>query len=185
MKLLQLVLIQALLFTSVYCRPPLFRIPILGFTDIDAIDYSEGFASGFFGKDVREQWDSCAMGIPNMMLEFKALIDDLSANFVNPAELFENFGKLQKIVNFFFDMIKNGPKDVKGCQELVTETTDFIAWIVKHVSITTVTTGLLANLVSHIFAIVTDVWSIVTEMFSKDYYSIGKDEGDLFTLLLS
>ena len=158
-------------------------MPILGYTDIDAIDYSEGFASGFFGKDVRDQWNACANGFPTMIMELKDLYDDLSKNFVNPAELFENFGKLQKIVNFIFEIIKNGPKDVKGCQELASEGTNFIAWIVKHISLTTITTGLLANIATHVFDIATDVWAIVTEMFGKNYYQTGKDEGELFKIL--
>ena len=62
--------IYTVLLASVDAREPLFRIPILGFTDIDAIDYGEGYASGFFGKDVRSQWSTCINGFPEIIEEF-------------------------------------------------------------------------------------------------------------------
>ena len=180
-----LVLIWALCAATVLCRKPLFTIPIFGYTDIDAENYGEGLASGFLGKDVRSQYSSCIDGFPEIVTEFTDLINDLTANFVNPAELVENFGKLQKIVNFVFDMIKKGPKDVKGCQELASETTYIAGWFVKHISITTVTTGLVTNIVTNLFTVFTDAWGLVTDMFGKNYYQIGKDEGELAMLLLN
>ena len=184
------VLIQALLIANVVCldltnRPPLFTIPIFGFTDIDGINFAEGVASGSFGRDLRSQWSGCVMGFPSLIIEMKGLFTDLASTFTNPAEIFSNFSKLQKIANFVFDIIKTGPGDVKGCEELVNEGTQSVAWVVKHISLTTLTTGLLANVLANIFVLATDIWGMVTDLFSKDYYKIGYDGAEIMMLLIN
>ena len=43
-------------------QDPMFSI--LGFTNIDAIDLTEGFASGIYDHDVRNQYNQCILGFP-------------------------------------------------------------------------------------------------------------------------
>ena len=100
-------------------RAPLFTVPIIGYTDLDGIDFAEGMGSGLLGKDIREPWDSCLNGIPEILNETYALckkfVDDLS----HPADIFSKPTKF--IANFrsIIKIVKEGPKEVKNCALIV------------------------------------------------------------------
>jgi hypothetical protein len=39
----------------------------LGYTDLDILDFGEGFMGGLMKKDVRGSFDGCYTGIPNIV----------------------------------------------------------------------------------------------------------------------
>ena len=41
----------------------------LGYTEYDVIDFFEGFASGLYHKDVKEEYDECVLGAPRYAYE--------------------------------------------------------------------------------------------------------------------
>merc|ERR1711924_238478 len=73
-------------------RPVLFKVPILGWTDVDFENGAEGFASGVFHTDVRGQFDECLNGIPSMATEIYSTFNSLDI-LKNPTQVFKNFAK--------------------------------------------------------------------------------------------
>ena len=41
----------------------------LGFTEFDVVDFMEGFATGIYKKDVKEEYDECVLGVPRYAYE--------------------------------------------------------------------------------------------------------------------
>ena len=115
------------------------------------------------------------------MAVFKKMFEHVSS----PAQWISHPNGLIELVNFGFKLIKNGPKDVKDCSQIVVEGQEVITWTIKHISLTTITTGLLANLLGHIFAIVTDIWGLFSALVSHDFFTLGQDTGDLAMQLLN
>ena len=113
------------------------------------------------------------------------MITDIIANFANIGQIFTNLSKLQKLFNIFIDLIKNGPADIKACSDIVQMGSQSVNWIIKHISLTTLTTGLIANLVANILTIATDGMDITSALFAKDYYRLGKDGGEIFMMLFN
>ena len=70
------------------------------------------------------------------------------------------------------------------CKDIVMEIIGSVTWIMKHISITTVTTGLLANLSTRFMDIGADGMGIFTSFFAHDFYKFGLDIGSLVMSLL-
>ena len=93
----QIILLQTLMLcitasSTVAKRQPFFVMPVMGYTDLDAIDYGEGVASGLFGRDVRGQWDGCIQGFPLLGYEMYVIAKNIITNLSNPVYLLTNFG---------------------------------------------------------------------------------------------
>ena len=158
-------------------------INLLGYTEFDAADLVMGTASGLFGRDVRTQWTGCILGVPQMFLGIFAVFKGI--NFADITSIFTNFSKLQKIFTGLIGAASNVPTEIMACKDIVQEIIGSIGWIVKHISITTVTTGLLANLTTHIMDIIADGTGIFTSFFGHDLYTFGLDIGSLVMVLLN
>ena len=90
---IQALLVATVVSTSLTSRSPIFVMPITGWTDLDFIDYAEGFGTGVFNKDVRGQFDECLNGVPLIGEEVYNTYLQLDINFANPFAIFKNFGK--------------------------------------------------------------------------------------------
>ena len=55
-------------------REPIYTIPFIGFSDVDAVDFTEGLASGFLKRDIRGQFDGCLKGVPNLGVKLTGTI---------------------------------------------------------------------------------------------------------------
>ena len=184
MKTYLISLMSIVAVTATTTRPPLFKVPILGWTDLDFISGAEGFGEGVFGVDVRGQFDQCLNGIPLMIEEIYKTITDLDL-FSNPLAIFKNFDKIKVLVNTIFDLVKEGPEAVKGCTAMWTEGSTAVSWIVKHLNIATVTTNLIANILANLLPLASDVWSLVQDVIGASFYNTGKDSGEIFMVLFN
>ena len=142
-----------------------------------------GTASGLFGRDVRKQWTGCILGVPQMFLGLWKIFT--SINFADLTSIFTNFSKLTKIGTALFSVATKVPGEIFQCKDVVTEAIGSVTWIIKHISITTVTTGLIANLTTHILDIGSDGMGIFTSFFAHDFYTFGLDIGSLVMALLN
>ena len=68
-------------------RDPLFTIPIIGITDIDMIDYTEGVGSGLEGEDIRGQFTKCAAGLPSMSMQLYKIAKFVLSNITHPLKM--------------------------------------------------------------------------------------------------
>ena len=186
------VLIQTLLVVATLStitaderRAPLFTIPVIGFTDLNAIDYTEGVASGLWGTDMRGQWSGCLNGFTGMFEEVIDIGKDIFGNITNPAALFTNLSKFQKIFNLIITIVKDGPKDFKQCAGIVDEVTTGVGFIIKKINLATLTTGLAVNVSTHIMGLITDIASMGSAIFGWDWYTLGQDQGEIFMILFN
>ena len=166
-------------------RAPFFRIPVIGFTDLNGIDYIEGFASGLWGTDMRGQWEGCLNGFPTLFEELWDIVKDIFSNLSNPVKLFTNFGRLQKIFNLLIQVVKDGPKDFKDCSLIITEITTGVGFIIKKINFATLTTGLAVNVGTHILQLLTDVAAIFSSLIGWDWFSLGQNEGEILMILFN
>ena len=97
----------------------------------------------------------------------------------DPVSLITDPNALQQVTDLGLTMFKEGPKDFKACFDMAGEGEESVVWIIKHISLTTITTGLIANLLGHGLTIASDLFGILTSFFGHDYYTIGQDTGDL------
>lgn len=44
------------------------RISLLGYDEGDAYDFVEGWATGWFHRDMKEEWGACLEAVPDLML---------------------------------------------------------------------------------------------------------------------
>merc|ERR1719313_2589125 len=123
MILLALVLCVFTLTTTVEAkkRPPLFVVPIIGFTDVDGIDWFEGLASGAYGKDVRGQWDGCLNGFPTIVGQLINIFEKVLGHIANPLSIIKDPSVFADIFSLGFSMIKEVPKDISDCMSIVGE----------------------------------------------------------------
>ena len=155
------------------------HISFLGFSDIDVIDYFEGLFAGFSGKDVRSQWKGCVHGLPLLFFKLLGLMKEVIFSFADITKLITNFDKMKEIFSLMFQIFTEAPDDIRECEQIGTEIAEFIAWIVKHISLATVTTGLLTNLLMHCMDLFTDTWGMFSGVFQHDYYKVGKSIGHI------
>ena len=156
---------------------------LLGYTEFDAADFVMGTASGLFGRDVRKQWTGCILGVPQMFLKAWGIFKEI--DFKNITSIFTNFSKIQQIGTQLIGIATSVPTEIFACKDIVTELIGSVTWIIKHISITTVTTGLIANLSTRFMDIGADGVGIFTSFFAHDLYTTGLDIGSLVMALLN
>ena len=164
-------------------RPP--TINILGITDIDMIHFFEGGLSGSFGRDMKAELDGCVDGMPEIENDLTEMFNEFARGFKNLATFFDNFGNIDKIVRMALKMFTTLPSEIKECTGLVDAGTSATMWWVKHFNLSTVTSGLGANLFLHGAKIASTGWDINAANWNKDYYKVGKDIGELLTMLFN
>jgi len=82
----------------------------LGVTEYDVIDFSEGFASGIYQKDVREEYELCIVGVPRYAMEIYNVSQEITiAQFADISSIMENMEELQDVFNIFIEMITEAP----------------------------------------------------------------------------
>lgn len=89
-------------------QDPMFDL--LGFTNIDAIDLVEGFASGIYNKDVRGQYNQCIVGLPTFGLKIYNTIMDLKINSLG--DLFKEWSKLMSLATVLTEIVAEAPEDI-------------------------------------------------------------------------
>ena len=160
-------------------QEPIFDV--FGFTSINAIDLTEGFASGIYDKDVREQYNQCIVGIPVFALKIYAVFEDMEIKSIG--DVIKDFKKLTGLFGVITDIFSQAPDDWDACMDIYDEFTGTWKWILKHLSISAIFGSLFANLTTHFLKVGKDVWGLVMAMIQKDYYKIGKDAGELIMIL--
>ena len=103
----------------------------------------------------------------------------------NPLEFFKNMQKIQDVGTLFLKLIAEGPKDVKECSSIFTEVSRGVKWLIKHISITTVTSGLLLNLATNWMSMGTDGASMASALLARDWFKLGDDMGDFVMQLFN
>lgn len=165
-------------------RKPMFSI--LGFTDLSILDWSLGFATGIYGRDVKEEWHDC-LGGPLIIFRdmMKLVIQFMSQDFTNIMGVLTNFVLLQQIVDLIFRLLKEGPKDIKACGGIYTETSETISFLIKHANPATLLTNVGVNLLTHIFDVLSDIWNLIIATFSFNWYQMGKLTGELTMIIIN
>ena len=164
-------------------RKPMFNF--FGFTDLSVLDYSMGVASGVYRKDVREEWHEC-LGGPLMMTRdlIKLSMEFMGQDFTNIVGVFSNLVLLQDIANLIVKIFSQLPKDIKACGGVLSEVTDTVTFVIKHINPASLLTNVVTNLLAHLLEIVGDVWNLMIAMFSMNFYEIGRLQGELFILIV-
>ena len=160
-------------------QPPLFDV--FGFTSINAIDLTEGFASGIYDKDVRQQYNQCIIGLPTFALKIYAVFEDMQIKSIG--DVIKDFKKLTGLVGVITDIFSEAPEDWEACMDIWDELTGTFKWIMKHLSFSAIFGSLFANLTTHFLKVGKDAWQLVMAMIKKDYYEMGKDFGELIMIL--
>merc|ERR1719198_2749986 len=76
-------------------RKPMWNF--FGITDLSLIDYGVGFATGVYGRDVRQEYHECLGGPLNIFQSiFKLIIDFMSQDFTNLVAVFTNFNMITR-----------------------------------------------------------------------------------------
>ena len=157
-------------------------VNLLGWTEYDAADLVMGSASGLFGRDVRTQWTGCVMGVPHLFLGIYKVF--AAIDWLDLSNIFTNMGKMQGIFTDLIKALTEAPTEVMACKDIVMEIIGSVAWITKHISLTTVTTGLISNLSTRFIDMGADILGLFTSFFGHDLYTFGLDGGSLIISLL-
>ena len=75
-------LISLAIVQQVCARNPLFKIPDIGVTDLDIIDFWKGLTDGLWGEDLSNQFEGCLNGWP----EFGEAIYDIVTDGIEIAD---------------------------------------------------------------------------------------------------
>ena len=164
---------------------PIPEFSIFGFSDYDAMDYVEGFFSGVFEEDVRDQWTECIVEGPEEIEDLIAVIKNKFGSGFRLSEIFQDFELIQQLFDLGFKIFVEGPKELKACKNVYNEVSESVNWVLHHLSITQALANVFSNLFAHFFDITTDSWSYIQSLMAKDYYEAGKLGGELFIMLFN
>ena len=92
----------------------------------------------------------------------------------NPSDLF-NFSKMSETMGSIAKNMGDAPKDFMACAGVGKDIGFFVTWIIKHISIQTITTSLATNSIQHITGLIGDASSLLTSVFKLDFYTMGYD----------
>ena len=104
----------------------------------------------------------------------------------SPADILTNLADPSKWPTMIAALMKNlgeAPKEFMACTSVGVDLGLFIAWLVKHITIQTVTTSLATNALAHVMGLITDAGSILSSLMSFDFYTLGFDIGEILWLL--
>ena len=77
----------------------------------------------------------------------------------------------------------DAPKEFMACAKVGADIGAFVAWILKHITIQTITTSLATNAIQHVTGLIADVGSLMTSVFKLDFYTIGYDISEILWYL--
>lgn len=165
-------------------RKPMFSV--LGFSELSVLDYWMGFASGVFGKDVREEWNEC-LGGPLTIIEdiLKITFEFMGQDFTNIMGVISNLALLTKIATLIAQIFTELPNSVQACSGVYTEAADTTQFVIKHLNPASLLTNVVANLLTHLLPIIGDVWNLMIAIFSMKFYEIGRLTGALFIMIVN
>lgn len=107
----------------------------LGFTEYDLIDYMEGFATGIYHKDVKEEYDMCVLGVPRYAYEIYNISQSISfSNLFTLSGFEQNFKEVEESITLIMTMVEEGPKELAACEQLWDDGANTINWIMHHLS---------------------------------------------------
>jgi hypothetical protein len=157
---------------------------LFGFSELSVLDLFMGFASGVFGTNVREEWHEC-MGGPLTMFRdiLKLTMEFIGQDWTNIAGIFSNVSLLTKIAGIVVSIFTELPKSVSACSGVYTEVSSSVNFIIKHINPATLLTNAVTNLLTHILALLSDVWNLLMAMFSMNFYEIGRLSGEMFIMI--
>uniref|UniRef100_A0A7S3CNC1 Uncharacterized protein n=1 Tax=Strombidium rassoulzadegani TaxID=1082188 RepID=A0A7S3CNC1_9SPIT len=161
--------------------PPYFDL--FGYSEYDFIDFVQGYFSGFFGRDVRDEWSMCINDGPAEIMSIVDLVKDEASDSFSFQSLLHDTNIFQKLFVIATKLFTDGRKDFDSCKNVTSEIFDGVNFILAHLSFATITTGLLSNVWKHFFDIGTDSWSIVQGFMAHDLYLAGKSSGEVFIML--
>ena len=183
MKIYQLLIIQAIILSTVMAKfqrgEP--HLSFMGFSEFTVYDFAEGIASGWFREDARETWGQCVEGIPNMFLQFIDIFKMLAGSDITA--VFTNWSKMTELFTAIVKNMGDAPQDLMACAAVGKDIGFFVSWILKHLTIQTITTSLATNALSHVTGLIADVGSLLTSIFKFDFYTIGYDIAEILWYL--
>jgi len=107
----------------------------LGFTEYDLIDYMEGFATGIYQKDVKEEYDTCVLGVPRYAYEIYNISQSIQISNLFTLSGFEaNFQEFEESITLIMTMVEEGPKELAACEQLWSDGANTVNWIMHHLS---------------------------------------------------
>lgn len=107
----------------------------LGLTEYDLIDFSEGFASGIYQKDVKEEYELCIIGVPRYAMEIYNVSQEISiAQFTDISSIMANIEELQDVFNILIEMITEAPDQLNACKSIYGDVLNTFNWIMHHLS---------------------------------------------------
>lgn len=92
-------------------RKPMFSF--LGFSDLSVLDWTMGFASGVFQRNVKDEWHQC-LGSPLVIFRdiVKLSIEFSTQDFTNIVGVITNLVLVQHIANLVVKIFTELPKDL-------------------------------------------------------------------------
>ena len=162
------------------------RFEIMGFTEYDLIDFAEGFATGVYNKDVKDEYEMCIVGVPTYGMEIYNITQTVNIeDFKKISDIMSNIEEVEEVFNLVMEMVTDAPEEFEACEGLVEDSKNTFNWIMHHLSPTQMMGNLLGNLTTHLFLVGTDSWGLVTAFTARDFFKFGKDLGALIFLLIN
>ena len=179
-----LIVLSTLMVVTAAEKKHLFKIPIIGLTEESGLELIAGFASGAFGEDQKDKFLGCLEGIPELGINTAEVGLDVVKDIRTPSKLL-TADEAKKVMNLGTNVVSNGIGDVTDCITVGMDVYKAVFWGIKHFSLTTVTTGLLSNLLAHILDLFTHGFGLVTALFSFNYFKLGQEMGTIFMMLFN
>ncbi len=83
------------------------------------------------------------------------------------------------------DLFTNGLGNFGACTAIGTEFGDAFDFVLKHWNPAQLGINAASNFFTHIFEILGDAWSLITDIFSLNMYKLGYDTGALTITLIN
>ena len=174
---------------------PHFTIPVVGWSEQSVFDFGEGWASGWFRKNETDNWGPCIEGIPNFILEvvdvvphdniigdtttlFNNLIaGDFSA--ISTGAMNKVYAKKEKLMH----MVTEVPAMGVSCTAVGLDIAALVIFIVKHITIQTVTVSLALNASQNALGLAATAMSMVKDLVTFNFWGIGHGVGEILFYL--
>jgi len=130
---------------------------------------------------VRVQYNRCIVGLPTFGLKILGVFEGMEIHSFS--DIIQDFKKLTGLFGIITSIFAEAPEDWEACVDIWEELMGTFKWIGQHLSLSAIFGSLFANIWAHFMKIASDGWGLVTAIFQKDYYKIGKDYGELIMLL--
>ena len=158
----------------------------LGYTEFDVLDFMIGFSTGIYQKDVKEEYDTCVLGVPKYAFEMYNISQNIKLDKLNSLEGVEdNFKEIEESFTLIMSMISEAPKELAACKQLYADGSGTLNWIMHHLSPTQMIGNIFGNMATHMVGIATDSWGLIAALMHHDMFTYGKDLAELIMMLIN